>query len=142
MKSFLKIFFISLVIFFVFFIGIFYYLLESKWFWEKATFKLTNTYSKNIKLNHFTIGKHALNWPGQLKWDDVNLSSKANQSFNARLGWFLLDATNYFRHQENPLNVYVKFRNKIINRHLPKLCDWLKPERFDPILRKMRVSAK
>lgn len=40
------------------------------------------------------------------------------------------------------LNVYVKFRNKAINSHLSKFCDWLKPERFDPILKEMKSRAK
>ncbi len=39
-----------------------------------------------------------------------------------------------------PLNVYVKFRNQYINRHLSKFCDWLKPERFDPVLREMNAQ--
>lgn len=41
-----------------------------------------------------------------------------------------------------PLNIFVKFRNKTINRFLPKVCDWIKPERFDPVLLEMKRDEK
>ena len=39
-----------------------------------------------------------------------------------------------------PLTIYAKMRNKRLNPFLGRLCDLLKPERFDPVLKEMKLK--